>query len=264
MLPVSHPHPGFTPIQPVASSEPHPRGISCSKLGTIASISPDGTHINLQCARASPSDASWELSEPTSCSIFSPTLPGGPIVHLAWSPAITPELAVIDAYGRVCLLFFNNSVNKASLITRKWDNDTPDDLLSVVGCYWLPLLIPPNRQVSCSPSPSPSTLIDPDEDQFNVTYGPAVRENGKYQYNNSIIQASGPYHPNPSRSALVCVTANGLLKLFFAQNSNLVQETQLEMESITSSDDLITHAAVCSDRGEICSSPPYPERKAEP
>ncbi|KKY36090.1 putative mediator of rna polymerase ii transcription subunit 16 [Diaporthe ampelina] len=182
------------------------RSISCSKLGTIASISPDGTHINLQCSRANPSDVSWELSEPTPCSIFSPTLPGGPIVHLAWAPAMHPELAVIDAYGRTGKLF-----------------------------------IPPEI----------TPLRVPNQVQFNVTYGPAVRENGKYQYNNNIIQASGPWHPNPSKSALVCVTANGLLKLFYPQNSNLVQETQLEMESITSSDDLITHAAMCSDRGKL-------------
>lgn len=157
MLPVSHPPSRSIISQPVARiSDAHPRGISCSKLGTIASISPDGTHINLQCARANPSDASWELSEPTPCSIFSPTLPGGPIVHLAWSPSTNPELAVIDAYGRVCLLFFNSSLNKTSVITRKWDNDTPDDLLSVAGCYWLPLLVPPNRPVSCSSNPAPS------------------------------------------------------------------------------------------------------------
>lgn len=153
MLPVSQARPRFTPAQPAVSSDAHPRSISCSKLGTIASISPDGTHINLQCSRANPSDVSWELSEPTPCSIFSPTLPGGPIVHLAWAPAMHPELAVIDAYGRVCLLSFSNSLNKASFITRKWDSDTPDDLLSVVGCHWLPLFIPPNRQVSCSSRP---------------------------------------------------------------------------------------------------------------
>ncbi|KAK2611174.1 hypothetical protein N8I77_004543 [Diaporthe amygdali] len=208
------------------------RSISCSKTGTIASISPDGTHINLQCARTNPSDASWELSEPYPCSIFSPTLPGGPIVHLAWAPTNIPELAVIDAYGRVCLLSFHISLNRASVITRKWDADTPDDLFSVVGCYWLPLFISPNRQ-------------------FNVTYGPAVRENGKYQYNNNIVQAGGPWHPNPQKSALVCVTANGFLKLFYSQNNNIVLDTQLEMESITSSDDLITHAAMCSDRGRL-------------
>ena len=153
MLPVSQPRPQLTAAQPATSSDAHHRSISCSKLGTIASISPDGTHLNLQCSRANPLNASWELSEPTPCSIFSPTLPGGPIVHLAWSPAVHPELAVIDAYGRVSLLLVNNSLNKATLITRKWDADSPDDLLSIVGCYWLPLLMPHNRQVSRSSSP---------------------------------------------------------------------------------------------------------------
>lgn len=260
MLPVSQPRPSLhsRSAKPAKSSDAHHRSIACSKLGTIASISPDGTHINLQCSRAHPSDASWELSEPTQCSIFSPTLPGGPIVHLAWSPAMNPELAVIDAYGRVCLLLFNNSLNKASFVTRKWDADTPDDLLSVVGCYWLPLFVPPNRQVSPSSQTNTAPLRSPDQAQFNVTYGPAVRESGKYQFNSSIIQASGPWHPNPSKSALVSVTANGLLKLFYPQNSSQLQETQLELESITSSDDLITHAAMCPDRGKTYLHSPIP------
>lgn len=99
-------------------------------------------------------------------------------------------------------------------------------------------------------SPDAKPLQVPNQVQFNITYGPAVRENGKYQYNNHIVQAGGPWHPNPQKSALVCVTANGFLKLFYSQNSNNLQETQLEMESVTSSDDLITHAAMCSDRGK--------------
>lgn len=206
------------------------RGIACSKQGTIASISPDGTYINLQCPRINPSDGTWELSEPTACSIFSAPLPGGPIVHLAWAPTNSPELAIVDAFGRVCILTFPLTLNKASFIARKWDSDAPDDLHSIVGSHWLPLY---------------------QARQFNITYGPAVRENEKYQYGNSITAAFGPWHPNPQKSALVCVTANGFLKLFFSQNSNQVQETQLEMESITSSDDLITHAAMCPDRGKL-------------
>lgn len=63
-------------------------------------------------------------------------LPGGPIVHLAWAPTSVPELAVIDAFGRICLLSFPVHVNKAALI-RKWDVDSQDDLHAVVGCYWL-------------------------------------------------------------------------------------------------------------------------------
>lgn len=87
--------------------------------------------------------------------------------------------------------------------------------------------------------------------QLNVVYGPATRETDKYTYTNTVMQNYGPWHPNPQKSALVCVTENGLLKLFFSQNSNQVQEVHIEMESITSSDDLITHAAICSERGEI-------------
>lgn len=45
------------------------------------------------------------------------------------------------------------------------------------------------------------------------------------------------------------MTASGLLKLLFSQNNNQLQEIHLEMESVASSDDLITHAAICSERG---------------
>lgn len=89
--------------------------------------------------------------------------------------------------------------------------------------------------------------------QVNIVWGPAVRETDKYQYNNNVHQAFGPWHPNTQKSSLVCVTSSGLLKLFFSQNSNQVQEIHVEMESITSSDDLITHAAICSERGELAS-----------
>lgn len=206
------------------------RSIAYSKHGTIASISPDGTFINLQCSRTNPSDGSWELSEPMPCTIFSRPLQGGPIVHLSWAPTNNPELAVIDAFGRVCLLTFPIHLNKATYSSRKWDADAQDDLQSIVGCYWLPL-------------PMPRSL--------NVVYGPATRETDKYTYTNTIMQNFGPWHPNPQKSALVCVTESGLLKLFFSQNSNQVQEIHIEMESITSSGDLITHAAICSERGKL-------------
>jgi len=60
----------------------------------------------------------------------------------------------------------------------------------------------------------------------------------------------GPNHPNAMKSAFVCVTTNGLLKMFWSQNNNKPEETTLELESATSADDLITHAAACSDKSE--------------
>jgi mediator of RNA polymerase II transcription subunit 16 len=47
------------------------------------------------------------------------------------------------------------------------------------------------------------------------------------------------------------VTTNGALKLFFTQNNARVEETAIELESVTSSDDLITHASICSDKRMI-------------
>ncbi|PSR99439.1 RNA polymerase II mediator complex subunit Sin4 [Coniella lustricola] len=204
------------------------RTIAFSKHGIIASVTPDGSSVNLQCPRTRPKDGSWELTEPKQCSMMPPPLHGGPIVHLAWAPTPTPELAVIDAFGRICLLSFPVYLNKAAII-RKWDTDVQDDLHSVVGCYWLPTV---TRSI-------------------NVTCAPAVKENDKYQFINNISQNFGPWHPNPQKSALVCVTASGLLKLLFSQNNNQLQEIHLEMESVASSDDLITHAAICSERGKL-------------
>ena len=65
----------------------------------------------------------------------------------------------------------------------------------------------------------------------------------------------GPFHPNPGKSALLCITTNGLLKLFFSQNNNRIEETDIELENITSSDDLITHASICSDKSTVACHP---------
>ncbi|KAJ4417102.1 Mediator of RNA polymerase II transcription subunit 16 [Gnomoniopsis sp. IMI 355080] len=207
------------------------RTLAYSKHGIIASISPDGTQVNLQCPRTNPSNGSWELGEAIPCSIIPRPLQGNPIVHLAWAPTAQPELAVIDAFGRVCFVSSGVHANKVAFMPRKWDADAQDDLHSIVGCYWLPVQVGPNK--------------------LNVVHGPAVRENEKFRLENSVLQPSGPIHPNTAKSALVCVTAGGILKLFFAQNTSQIQDIHQEMESIASSDDLITHAAICTERGKL-------------
>lgn len=45
----------------------------------------------------------------------------------------------------------------------------------------------------------------------------------------------------------MCVTTNGLLRLFY-QISSRHEETALELESVTAADDLITHASFCCDK----------------
>jgi len=212
------------------------RGIAWSKQGTIAAIGADGRSVDLYFLRVHPKDASWGLSEPTPFAQFGSNFQGGPIVHLAWAATGSPELAVVDSVGRISVLTFSMTLNRPYQL-RAWDADPVDDLHAVVGSYWLPL-IPLNKQ-------------------YNVVHGPALREPSCYRYETSPIHAFGPYHPNQAKSALLAVTTNGLLKLFFSQNNNRVQETAIELESITASNDLFTHASICSEKcWSAPSSPP--------
>lgn len=86
--------------------------------------------------------------------------------------------------------------------------------------------------------------------KYHVMYGPAVRESSGYVYQNSIVPGSPPWHPNPGKSALLCVTTSGILKLLFSQNNNKIEETTVELENVNSSEDHITHASISSDRSK--------------
>ncbi|KAI1434715.1 RNA polymerase II mediator complex subunit Sin4 [Xylaria sp. CBS 124048] len=202
------------------------QGLAWSKGGTIASITPSGRSLELRYLRADPKTAAWGLSE---SKVITPwqNLNGGPVVHLCWGPA-NSELAIIDAAGRVLLLNFNSDLNR-SIVSRRWDGDPVDDLNAIVGTYWLnPLFSSSSR--------------------FYPTYTPAIKNStgADYSFENSGVPTMGPNHPNPTKSALICVTTNGLLKMLWSQNNNKAEETTLELESATSADDLITHAAACS------------------
>ncbi|EQB58220.1 RNA polymerase II Mediator complex subunit Sin4 [Colletotrichum gloeosporioides Cg-14] len=205
------------------------QGVAWSRSGAIASVSPDGRSLETRFLRSHPDNGEWGLSEPTKVELVS-TNPSSPIVHLAWASTASPELAVIDATGRVSILTYSINLNRP-FATRKWDHEPCDDLHAVVGCYWLALA--------------------PQSKQYYVCHGPAVKDGNQYRYESSFVHAYGPWHPNQSKSALLCVTANGNLKMFWAQNNNKIEETTLELESINSSDDLITHAALHSDKSSL-------------
>ncbi|KAH6650006.1 mediator complex, subunit Med16 [Chaetomium tenue] len=222
------------------------QGIAWSRQGTIATIAKDAMSVELRFIRSHPDTTEWGLSEPSSWSPPSPTVSppvpnppasislassSAPFVHLAWSPTMSPDLAVIDALGRLTILSFSIA-NNQPYPARRWETDAADDLHAVVGCYWLPQGMASNKQ-------------------FHLIHGPATKSQSEYRYEHQFFPASGPWHPNPSKSAFLCVTTNGFLKLFFTQNNGRPEETALELESVTSSDDLITHASLCSDKNTL-------------
>ncbi|UKZ66623.1 uncharacterized protein TrAtP1_007795 [Trichoderma atroviride] len=205
--------------------------LAWSKSGTIATISADGQYLQHRFLRCNPLDGTWDLSQPTTCELLRGT-PGIPLVHLEWGSATVPELAVIDAVGRVIIVSFSISLNHP-FVTRKYDTDPIDDANAVVGAHWL-AVAPSNQQKP-----------------YNIMYGPAVKKGHAYQYESSFVHASGPSHPHSSKSALFCVTVSGMLKMFWSQNNNRMEETTMELESVNSLDELVTHAALASDRRHL-------------
>ncbi|OTB06539.1 hypothetical protein M426DRAFT_9670 [Hypoxylon sp. CI-4A] len=205
--------------------------IAWSKSGTIASISPDGQQVQLRYIRANEKDATFSLSEPSPLSSWG-TLPGGPLVHLTWSP-VNSELAIIDAVGRLLILNFNTTLNRPTL-SRRWDSDSLDDSQAIVGTYWL------------QNYPGPNPRMPP----YTPSYAPAVKtgNSNNYHFQMTPIISTGPWHPQANKSALVSITRNGMLKLFWSQYNGKIEETTLELENSIYTDDLVTHAAVCSDR----------------
>ncbi|PQE11142.1 RNA polymerase ii mediator complex subunit sin4 protein [Rutstroemia sp. NJR-2017a BVV2] len=203
------------------------QGIAWSKWGSIASINSAGTGLELRNLRCHPRDGSWDLSEPTVTPQLATNLDGGPLKHLSWSPTGS-ELAVVDSAGRVTILQIFSSLNKPTL-ARPCLTDSADDLHAVVGSFWLNLGPVQNRMQS-------------------VLHGPAIKEASGYRYEASRAPIMGPSHPNPAKSAFVYVTTNGSLRVLYPQNNNKWFEAHTELESIVSSDDLITHAAICGDK----------------
>jgi mediator of RNA polymerase II transcription subunit 16, fungi type len=78
-----------------------------------------------------------------------------------------------------------------------------------------------------------------------------VRDGSSYRYESSFVPAFPPWHPNAAKSSLLAVTTNGLLRLIYALNTTtppLFDEISVELDTIATSDDLISHAAICSEK----------------
>lgn len=81
-------------------------------------------------------------------------------------------------------------------------------------------------------------------------YLPAVKTNGQWEYNATSNKSPGPLHPSHNSLAIIYVTRNGSLKLLSqAANSPQWPEIKGDLESISSSSDLLTHASFSPEPG---------------
>jgi mediator of RNA polymerase II transcription subunit 16, fungi type len=81
-----------------------------------------------------------------------------------------------------------------------------------------------------------------------VVHSLAIKQEKEYRYEMTQTFSSGPCHPNPQKSALICLTTNGVIKLLWPQGDGKWHESTKEIEGVVSSNDLITHASICADR----------------
>ena len=82
-------------------------------------------------------------------------------------------------------------------------------------------------------------------------YGPANKQGNGYTYENSFVHHGGPSHPTAAKSALLTITTHGVLRMFWSQANGRIEETTIELESISASDELITHAAFTSEKSQF-------------
>ncbi|OBT45969.1 hypothetical protein VE00_03746 [Pseudogymnoascus sp. WSF 3629] len=202
------------------------QSIAWSRWGSIASITSNGLDLEFRNLRIHPKDGSWDLSDPTIIPQIAPTVDGGQLKHLCWSPN-GADLAAIDSAGRIAILNLAQSLNKPTF-TRNSNVDPIEDLRAVVGAYWLNL--------------SPSNLRQPGIQSV------AVKTSTDYRYEISQAIAFGPCFPNAHKSALITVSTGGTLSLLWPQADGKWHELSSDIESISSSDDLITHASICADK----------------
>ncbi len=61
----------------------------------------------------------------------------------------------------------------------------------------------------------------------------------------------GPHNPNGNKPALVAITRGGFIRLLFQNQGGQWQGIRAEIDSVSIFAGLLTHAALCADKG-IC------------
>ncbi|KAF2842252.1 hypothetical protein M501DRAFT_998516 [Patellaria atrata CBS 101060] len=193
--------------------------IAWSKAGGIATITRDGRGITLRALVRNPENGKWELSDEIPIQIPE-SHDDHCFVHLAWS-YMGNDLAVVDDAGRI-MIFSTETVLGKMNISRSSAVDSEDELGAIVGLYWLP--VAPHKEKS-------------------AVFWSGQRDSDQWVYRMSHHLPAGPHNPVQNRSALVCVTRSGTVRLLYQQVDGQWLETVTELENITTASETLTHAS---------------------
>ncbi|CAI7568178.1 unnamed protein product [Penicillium bialowiezense] len=222
--------PSASPIKGLAQCLDEMRLLGCcqkiawSRLGCIASISPDGLRVIVRYLQCRPSDGKWVLGEESPLAPVMEAHNGNQLAHLLWNETGS-DLAVVDCSGRISIYSISIALNSITGL-RQAAFDSGDDGSQVVGMMWL------NSQ------------------RFVHSFHQAAKVNGRWAYSPFRRRPVGPFHP-ANKGALLCVTRAGQMKLIYQNPDSKWAELPIELKSTGYSDRLLTHASMTATQAGI-------------
>ncbi|PKY07581.1 mediator of RNA polymerase II transcription subunit 16 [Aspergillus campestris IBT 28561] len=197
--------------------------LAWSRQGCVAYVSADATKVNLRYLHCQPVDGKWDLSDDNPSTLPMETSPGHVVVHLSWNE-LGSDLAVVESSGRVSIFSIGIALNSVNAYRPAVDPD--DDSAQVVGMMWL------NSQRSVH------------------AFNQAAKVQGRWAYSPFRRRPIGPFSP-VHKSALVCVTKSGIIRLIYQSPDSRWGEISAELKNTSYSDRLLTHAALSSTQGGV-------------
>jgi len=138
------------------------------------------------------------------------------------------ELAIFDIYGRISMHSALSAFTMEKMRTEKvFDPDLQDEENAVVGMHWFPLW-PHMQKIG--------------------TVWSASRADGDWTYNKGVHSTTGPHNPIEHKSAMLCLTRNGRLRLLYQQFNNVWFQASVDLEGQPLSPDVaLSHASFAAD-----------------
>ncbi|KAJ5946495.1 Mediator complex subunit Med16 [Penicillium verhagenii] len=199
--------------------------IAWSRLGCIAYISADALRVNVRHLKCSPSNGKWVISDETPLTAITEAHGGSTLVHLSWNETGS-DLVVVDCLGRISIYQTPVALNSVTGI-RQAHFDNGDDSNQIVGMMWL------NTQ------------------RMIQSFHQATKVNGRWTYSPFRRRPIGPFNPTVNKSALICVTRSGQIRLHYQNPDGKWAELPAELKTTGYSDRLLTHASIVATQAGI-------------
>ncbi|MCJ1479591.1 mediator complex subunit [Lambiella insularis] len=204
--------------------------IAWSKMGCIAYITADGKELHVATLRHRNDHNTWDLhlhADPTLGEHIAKIYKGRELANLSWNPSGL-ELVVADVYGRLSVCTTVIATNRL-MVSKVWLSEPENHFNAMVGSTWLNVkkVVP--------------------------LYRSATRQDGQWNYAATQYEMKGPHNPwaiKAPLSAMVVISRGGTLRLIYQGQDAQWQDVRHEIDELSTSNDLFTHASLCSDKGE--------------